>query len=185
MTLTDEYVTDDATGGGWRMMLGDSCERLAEIPDASIDLGVHSPPFPSVYTYSGSLRDLGNADSFPDFMNHYRFVIDELYRVHKPGRIHAVHVQQVAAKKAVHGFVGLLDFRGDVIREWQRAGWIYYGEVTIPKQPQAQAIRMKITAEHHDTQTNIYDGFNHITKAFLRELRQLIFTNFFINKSHN
>lgn len=146
MTLIDEYEVDDATGEGWRMMLGDSCERLAELADESVDLGVHSPPFPSVYTYSGSLRDLGNADSFEEFRAHYRFVIDELFRVHKPGRIHAVHVQQVAAKKAVHGYVGLIDFRGDVIREWQRAGWIYYGEVTIPKQPQAQAIRMKISA---------------------------------------
>lgn len=146
MTLTDEYVTDDARGDGWRMMLGDSCERLAEIGDETIDLGIHSPPFPSVYTYSGSLRDLGNAETFPEFMAHYRFVIDELFRVHKLGRIHAVHVQQVAAKKAVHGYTGMIDFRGDVIREWQRAGWIYYGEVTIPKNPQAQAIRMKISA---------------------------------------
>ena len=146
MMLAETYEVDDATGNGWHMMLGDSCERLAEIPDESVHLGVHSPPFPSVYTYSGSLRDLGNAETFPEFMEHYRFVVDELYRVHKPGRIHCVLVQQVAAKKAVHGYVGLIDFRGDVIREWQRAGWIYYGEVTIPKQPQAQAIRMKISA---------------------------------------
>lgn len=76
-------------------------------------------------------------------MQHYRFVIDELLRVLKPGRTAAVHVQQIAILKSRDGYVGLRDFRGDVIAEHIDAGWIYYGEVTVDKNPQLQAVRTK------------------------------------------
>lgn len=143
MTTTAPYVTDDATGQAWRLMLGDSCERLAEIPTESVDFSVCSPPFDSLYTYSPSVRDLGNSASRTEFLDHYRFIVAEQLRVTRPGRIAAVHVQQVATKKAVDGHVGLTDFRGDVIRLFQDTGWIFYGEVTIWKDPQAQSIRTK------------------------------------------
>lgn len=144
---TDEaYVTDDARGELWHLMLGDSCERLAEIPDNSIDLSVCSPPFASLYTYSPSLRDLGNCSTRGEFMEHYGFIICEQLRVTKPGRNACVHVQQVTTKKAVDGYIGLTDFRGEVIRAFQDAGWIFYGEVTIWKNPQAQSIRTKAHA---------------------------------------
>ena len=124
-------------------MLGDSCERLAELDDNSVDLSVYSPPFASLYTYSPSERDLGNSGNDDEFFEHYRFIIDEMLRVTKPGRNSCVHVQQVTTSKANHGFVGMRDFRGDVIRAHQAAGWIFYGEVTVNKDPQAQAIRTK------------------------------------------
>lgn len=143
---TDPYITDDATGPMWHMMLGDSCERLAEIPDESVDLSVCSPPFDSLYTYSPSVRDLGNSASRIEFLDHYRFIVAEQLRVTKPGRNAAVHVQQVATKKSVDGFSGLTDFRGDVIRLFQEVGWIFYGEVTVWKDPQAQSIRTKAHA---------------------------------------
>lgn len=144
---TDEaYVTDDAHGPAWHLMLGDACERLAGIPDDSIDLSVCSPPFASLYTYSPSLRDLGNCSTRGEFLEHYEFIIREQLRVTKPGRNACVHVQQVATKKAVEGFIGLTDFRGEVIRAFQAAGWIFYGEVTIWKNPQAQSIRTKAHA---------------------------------------
>lgn len=142
-TNPQPYITDDATGDAWRLMLGDSCERLAELDDDSIDLSVYSPPFASLYTYSPSERDLGNSGNDDEFFAHYRFIIDELLRVTKPGRNSCVHVQQVTMSKANHGFVGMKDFRGDVIRAHQEAGWIFYGEVTVNKDPQAQAIRTK------------------------------------------
>ncbi len=145
-TPTDAYVTDDATGSGWRLMLGDSCERLAEIADNSIDFAVYSPPFASLYTYSPSPRDLGNSASREEFFAHYAFVIAEMLRVTKPGRINAVHVQQLTTTKATHGQVGLTDFRGEVIRAYQAGGWIFHGEVTVDKDPQAQAIRTKAQA---------------------------------------
>lgn len=137
------YVTDEAAGTSWRLMLGDSCERLAEIDTESVDLSVCSPPFDSLYTYSPSERDLGNASSRTEFLEHYRFIVAEQLRVTRPGRIACVHVQQVTTTKAKHGFVGLTDFRGDVIRLFQDVGWIFHGETTIWKDPQAQSIRTK------------------------------------------
>lgn len=144
--MTEAYVTDDARGAGWHLMLGDACERLAEIADDSIDLSVCSPPFASLYTYSPSPRDLGNCSTRGEFLAHYGFIIREQLRVTKPGRNACVHVQQVATKKSVEGYTGLTDFRGEVIRAFQDAGWIFYGEVTIWKNPQAQSLRTKAHA---------------------------------------
>jgi len=145
-TDPEPYVTDDAAGDNWRLMLGDSCERLAEIPDNSVDLSVYSPPFASLFTYSPSLRDLGNSGDRLEFLEHYRFILDHLLRVTKPGRISCVHVQQLTTSKSMHGQIGLTDFRGEVIRAHQSAGWVFHGEVTIDKDPQAQAIRTKAQA---------------------------------------
>lgn len=139
----DAYVTDDAEGRAWRMLLGDSCERLGELAGDSVDLSVCSPPFDSLYTYSPSVRDLGNSASRIEFLDHYRFIVREQLRVTKPGRNACIHVQQVATKKAVDGYVGLTDFRGDVIRLFQSEGWIFWGETTVWKDPQAQSIRTK------------------------------------------
>lgn len=142
----DPYITANEEGESWSMLLGDSCERLAEIDTDSIDLAIYSPPFASLYTYSPSVRDLGNSASRDEFFDHYGFVISEMLRVTKPGRINAVHVQQLTTTKATHGIVGLTDFRGEVIRAYQAAGWLFHGEVTIDKDPQAQAIRTKAQA---------------------------------------
>jgi hypothetical protein len=143
MSNLDPYITDDAEGTDWRLMLGDSCERLGELPDESIDMSICSPPFDSLYTYSPSIRDLGNSASRVEFLDHYRFIVEHQLRLTRPGRIACIHVQQVATKKAHDGYVGLTDFRGDVIRLFQRVGWIFYGEVTVWKDPQAQSIRTK------------------------------------------
>lgn len=143
---TDLYSTDDAHGDNWTLLLGDSCERLAEIPDDSVDLSVCSPPFDSLYTYSPSMRDLGNSASRKDFLEHYGFIVREQLRVTKPGRKACIHVQQIATKKSVDGYIGLTDFRGDVIRLFLDSGWIFDGEVTIWKDPQAQSIRTKAHA---------------------------------------
>lgn len=140
------YVTDTATGDNWTAMLGDSCERLAEVPDNSVDLSIYSPPFASLFTYSPSDRDLGNCRDKDEFQQHYRFIVDELLRVIKPGRLCVVHCQQLATQKGRDGAIGLYDFRGDLIRNHVEAGWIFHGEVTIDKDPQAQAIRTKATS---------------------------------------
>lgn len=143
---TDLYTTDEEHGANWSLYLGDSCERLAEIPDDSVDLSVYSPPFASLFTYSPSPRDLGNSSSRAEFFEHYRFAIDHNLRVTRPGRIACVHVQQVATTKANHGVIGLSDFRGQVIAAYVDAGWVFHGEVTVDKDPQAQAIRTKAQA---------------------------------------
>lgn len=142
-TKDDLYVTDDAAGDTWSLMLGDSCERLAEIPHDSIDLSICSPPFAQLYNYSPSPRDLSNSRDRAEFFAHYAFVIREQLRVTKPGRLAAVHVQQITQQKVIHGVIGLSDFRGEVIAAFRDAGWIFHGEVTIDKDPQAQAIRTK------------------------------------------
>jgi hypothetical protein len=142
----DAYVTDDAYGEQFHLMLGDSCERLDEIEENSVDLSVYSPPFASLFTYSPSERDLGNSKDRAQFLEHYRFIVDHLLRVTKPGRLAVVHCQQLSTTKATHGVVGLTDFRGDLIRAHTAAGWIFHGEVTIDKDPQAQAIRTKAHA---------------------------------------
>ena len=139
----DMYTTDEATGTNWTLWNGDSCERMQEMDNNSVDLSVSSPPFASLYTYSDSIRDLGNSTDRAQFLEHYRFIIDQLLRVTKPGRLACVHVQQMATTKAMHGVIGLTDFRGDVIRAYIGAGWVFHGEVTVNKNPQAQALRPK------------------------------------------
>lgn len=140
------YTTNDAAGTDWRLMLGDSAERLAELAENSIGLSVYSPPFASLYTYSNSERDLGNSRTVAEFFQHYRYLIDQIYRVTMPGRNTCVHVQQIAAMLERDGYIGIKDFRGDVIRAYEASGWIYDGEVCIDKDPQAQAIRTKAKA---------------------------------------
>lgn len=144
--MQDDYITDHAEGDNWRLLLGDACERLAEVPDNSVGLSVYSPPFASLFTYSPSIRDLGNSASRDEFFQHYGFIIRENLRVTMPGRIACVHVQQLATTKAHHGVVGVTDFRGQVIQAYIDNGWIFHGEVTVNKDPQAQAIRTKAQA---------------------------------------
>jgi DNA modification methylase len=144
--MSEPYLTDDARGDLWRLMLGDSCERLAELPDESVDLSVYSPPFASLFTYSPSERDLGNSATRAEFIEHYGYIIRENLRLTKPGRIACIHVQQLTTTKVTHGHSGLTDFRGDVIRAYVDNGWYFHGEVTVNKDPQAQAIRTKAHA---------------------------------------
>jgi len=139
----DAYTTDDAQGDRWHLMLGDSCERLAELADDSIDMSVCSPPFDSLFTYSPSPRDLGNSSSRREFLEHYRYIVAEQLRVTKPGRNACIHVQQLTTSKATHGHIGMSDFRGDVIRLFESVGWYFFGECTVFKDPQAQSIRTK------------------------------------------
>lgn len=140
------YVTNEEHGTNWTMKLGDSCERLAEIETDSVGLTVYSPPFASLFTYSPSPRDLGNSATRDDFLEHYSFILRELLRITMPGRVSCVHVQQLTTTKAMGGVTGLTDFRGQVIQAHVDAGWIFHGEVTVNKDPQAQAIRTKAQA---------------------------------------
>ena len=139
----DTYLTDDAGGPTWRLMLGDSCERLAELDTDSVDLSVCSPPFAQLYNYSPSPRDLSNSRSRGEFFDHYKFIIRDQLRVTRPGRIAAVHVADITLQKVIHNVIGLTDFSGEVVHAFVDEGWIFDGRVTIDKDPQAQAIRTK------------------------------------------
>lgn len=135
------HVMDEAFGENWALYNGDSIEVLPQLPDQSIDLSVFSPPFSSTYTYSPSDRDLGNVSSDAMFWEQFAWVSKELLRVMKPGRLVAVHVANLPTYANRDGASGRKDFRGDTIRHFVEAGFVYHSEVTIDKNPQAQAIR--------------------------------------------
>lgn len=127
----------------WTMINDDCIDAMGRMADATVDMSVYSPPFASLYTYSATERDMGNCANTSEFFAHYAFAIAEVLRVTKPGRLTCVHVAQIAAMLERDGYIGMKDFRGDVIRAYLAAGWIYHGEVCIDKDPQAQAIRTK------------------------------------------
>jgi DNA modification methylase len=135
------YATNDATGRDWRLLLGDSAERLRELPDGSVDLAVYSPPFADLFVYSASERDLGNSRTPEQFWEHYGFIIREMYRLTKPGRTNCVHVADVPSMKERDGHIGLKDFPGATIRAYEAAGWVFYSRITIKRNPQIQAMR--------------------------------------------
>ena len=135
------YTEKTLKGTDWTAMLGDSCERLKEIPDNSIDLSVYSPPFADLFTYTSSDRDLGNCRDWNEFTEHYKYIIREVLRVTKPGRITCVHTSDIAAMAQKDGYIGIKDFPGDVIRAHMAEGWVFHGRAFVQKNPQAQAIR--------------------------------------------
>ena len=136
-----EYGEKTITGKNFTAMLGDSAQRLAEIPDESIDLSVYSPPFAQLYVYSATEYDLGNSKTSEEFFTHYGFIIREILRVTKSGRLTCVHTADIPAMASRDGYIGMKDFPGEVIRAYEANGWIYHGYAIVAKNPQAQAIR--------------------------------------------
>lgn len=134
-------VMDQAQGDGWALFNGDSAEVLPTLPDHSVHLGIFSPPFSSTYTYSPSDRDLGNVPDDATFWAQFRWISEQLRRVMVPGRLVAVHVANLPTYAIRDGASGRRDFRGDTIRHFIEAGFVYHSELTIDKNPQAQAIR--------------------------------------------
>ena len=137
------YIESDASGEGWTMKLGDCVERIREIESDSIGLSVFSPPFASLYTYSNSDRDMGNSKTDEEFGEHFRYLVDEIYRVMMPGRVVSFHCMNLPTSKERDGFIGIKDFRGELIRMFQDAGFIYHSEVTIWKDPVTAMQRTK------------------------------------------
>src|SRR5262249_2964483 len=123
------YRTEDRWGNGWKLLLGDSCERIKEIESDSIGLSVFSPPFPGMYAYTNSSRDVGNVKDFSQLIAHFGFLMPELLRITGAGRCCCIHLTQEPVFKGRDGYVGLRDFRGDIIRSMEASGWFYYSEV--------------------------------------------------------
>lgn len=137
ISAVDQVITDD-----YAIYLGDSCELLRALPDESVGFGIHSPPFEGLYKFSNSERDVSNSEG-EQFWNHYGFIISELLRITKSGRLHSVHCMQLPTSKTRDGFIGMRDFRGEVIRAYQAAGWICHSEVCIWKDPVVAQQRTK------------------------------------------
>lgn len=142
----DQVVNDD-----YAQYHGDCVELMKGIPDDSVHFSIYSPPFASLFTYSNSDRDMGNSGSRAEFWQHYKFLIDEHYRTHMPGRIIAVHCMNLPTSKAHDGFIGISDFRGEIIRAFQDAGFIYHSEVCIWKDPVVAMQRTKAMGLLHKT----------------------------------
>ena len=136
---------DDVSGEGWTLYLGDSVLTINHIETGSVGLSVFSPPFPGMYVYSDSPHDMGNVADIAEMIGQFRYLMDadHMLRVLMPGRSVFVHITQATAQVGRDGYVGLKDFRGDVISMMTEIGWIYYGEVTIDKNPQVKAIRTR------------------------------------------
>ena len=141
--MRNEYETETVNGDGWTMHLGDCVETIRKIDDDSVGFSVFSPPFASLYTYSASERDMGNCTDDEEFRHHFAFLVGELYRVTKPGRLLSFHCMNLPTSKARDGYIGIRDFRGELIRSFADAGWIYHSEVCIWKDPVTAMQRTK------------------------------------------
>ena len=142
-------VIDQQQGKNHTIYNADCVEVVAELPDASIDFSVFSPPFASLYTYSDSDRDMGNCKDYTEFFGQFEFLVRELYRVIRPGRIVAFHCMNLPAMKERDGYIGLKDFRGDLIRCFQKEGFIFHSEHCIWKDPLVEATRTKAIGLMH------------------------------------
>jgi hypothetical protein len=130
-------------GDGWTLYLGDCVEVLAGLPDRSIDYSIFSPPFASLYTYSNSPRDMGNVRTYQEFFDHFDFLVAQLLRLMKPSREVSFHCMLLPTSKQRDGYIGLRDFRGDLIRCFERHGFIHHSEVVIWKDPVTAMQRTK------------------------------------------
>lgn len=142
-------ILNQAQGDNWTLANGDCIEVLNSLPENSIHLSIFSPPYASLYTYSNSDRDLGNSVNDDQFYEHFAHVVAGLHRVTKPGRIVCVDVMNIPAMKERDGYIGLKDFRGDVIRAFQKAGFIFHSEHCAWKDPLIEATRTKALGLMH------------------------------------
>jgi len=138
MKVLDQVVADE-----FAIYNADCIDVVRSLDDASIHYSIFSPPFASLYTYSPSPRDMGNCATNSDFYAHFRYLIPELYRVTKPGRLLSFHCMLLPTSKARDGVIGLTDFRGELIRMFCEVGWVFHSEVVIWKDPVTAMQRTK------------------------------------------
>lgn len=144
VNVLDQYVSDRVS-----LYNGDSVEVLKGLPDNCIHYAIFSPPFSSLYTYSNSDRDMGNSASDEQFNTHFKFLIRELARVIMPGRCVSVHCMDIPKMKSRDGVIGLKDFPGEIIRDFESAGFIYHSRVVVWKDPLVEATRTKALGLMH------------------------------------
>jgi len=138
MNCIDQVVTDRYTA-----IHGDCVEAIKGLPDACIGYSIFSPPFASLYTYSNSPRDMGNCRTDAEFFEHFDYLVAELRRVMMPGRDVSFHCMDMPASKERDGYIGLKDFPGELLRAFQRHGFIFHSKVTIWKDPVTAMQRTK------------------------------------------
>jgi DNA modification methylase len=140
----------------------DDCVNVcSQFPDDCIDLIVTSIPFANLYTYSDDERDFSNVKDLDQFFQQMDYLIPQLYRITKPGRLICLHLKQIPTFKGRDGAMGLIDFRGMVIKAFQKHKWIYHGEITVWTDPQIEATRTKAAS----ILWNSYKKFAEITRT--------------------
>jgi DNA modification methylase len=149
--IVDEYQEATFKRDNFTVHMGDCVKWTCKMADNSIDYSVFSPPFADLFTYSNSDHDMGNCKNDEEFVAQLKFLISELFRVVKPGRNVSFHCMNLPTTKMRQGFIGLRDFRGDLIRSFQDAGFIYHSEVCIWKDPVVAMQRTKALGLLHKT----------------------------------
>jgi DNA modification methylase len=142
-------VLNQEMGKNWALYQGDCIEVIRGIPDNSVHYSIFSPPFASLYTYSNSERDMGNCRTEEGFYTWFTFLVTELFRILMPGRLISIHCMDIPAMKERDGYIGLKDFPGDLLRLFQKAGFIYHSRVAIWKDPLIEATRTKALGLMH------------------------------------
>jgi len=122
---------------------GDSTTLIDEINDESVDFTFFSPPFSNMYVFSDAPQDLSNCTNYDDFINHFEYIIPKLHRITKDGRMVGMHIMQTTTLKGADGYYSIVDFRGDLIRLFQKHGFYFHAEAIIRKDPQLAAVRTK------------------------------------------
>lgn len=135
----------------FRAIHGDCVEEVAKLPTDSIDFSIFSPPFAELYVYSDDIRDMGNCQDYEEFFVHFQFLVKELARVVKSGRLIAIHCMDLPAMKGKDGYIGLKDFSGMIIQSFQKEGFIYHDRITIWKSPVVEMTRTKSIGLLHKT----------------------------------
>lgn len=133
--MADISVKAQAVTDRYSLYNGDSCEILRGIPANSIHYSIFSPPFASLYTYSNSERDLGNCRTTTEFYEQFKFIASELFRVIMPGRLISFHCMDLPLSKERDGVIGIRDFRGELVKIFEDAGFVLHSQVTIWKDP--------------------------------------------------
>jgi len=146
VTLKDQVISDN-----YALYCGDCVEVSMGLPNNCADITVYSPPFFELYVYSDDPKDMNNSANYDQFKTHYEFLLQEIKRITKPGRIIAVHCMDLPIQKGKEGFIGLRDFSGDLIKMHQEAGMIYHSRVTIWKDPVIEMQRTKALGLLHKT----------------------------------
>jgi DNA modification methylase len=136
-------VLDQASGRDWTMYRADCVRGISGIPDKSVHLCIHSPPFGNLYVYSSSEADMGNSEDHAQFFEHYRYLIPQLLRVTIPGRLCVVHCKDLPLYRGRDGAMGLWDFPGELTRTFVECGWTFHSRVTIWKDPVTEMQRTK------------------------------------------
>jgi len=147
MNVQQQRITEN-----WALYQGDCVEVMQGMPANTFDFTLFSPPFSTLYVYSDSEADMGNNQDHKQFFEHFSYLIPELYRTSKVGRLCAVHCKDLPLYMNRDGAAGLYDFPGDLVRAFvtptfgdQYSKWTFHSRITIWKDP---VIEMQRTKNH-------------------------------------